>query len=637
MTMTGCSNDAVTGKFSVGDADNAIVLSAGMAKDDGEAATRAGAEDNHSKHLTLKENTQLALRVDGTWTGHDPESIKKTATAAIGEVTGGNHNEVVFTGANQLYWDDYGTADPANKETGRDAGLTIYAAAVNGVETAPTVSSWTEMEWSVDADQTSGWEAQDLLTSNNVRKGSGDGCYKFDDKASGKLLEFTHAMTKVTVNLTAGEGFAEGKFVEAPAVTLLGFNKSGTVNVENKTTEASSTAGTITPHTISAAAGSATASYDALVFPGNQFADATDVLKIEADGNIYYVNATKINAANTEASNTFEQGKNYIFNITVNKTEVVVTATVVNWVDVTAETVQPVINVSTTLGDKGATGEGFTKFDFYMRTDGDANYSAFGNSASGTAADGTTAWTFGTRVFWPSHNIHYHMRGVYPSETVVATSAIAVQDAAYNSNAFPTNLMVGAPELAESQKMCNNTDHTAVDMSERGICAREATINLNFRYMMSQVEVRLTTSSDESSDKVTLANAVVEIVGGYTNGTVNIHNRTVATTGDPGPFTVPYVAGENANYRHATIVPQELTEDLKFKITITNSDGTQDVYFATIKDVAVSEGGAKAALIFAWQSGKHYIYTLNMRKTEIKVSATITDWIEAQGSTNIWM
>lgn len=710
--LASCSSDFIIPPYTVGEADNAIVLRAGISEGGAGVMTRAGAEDHHTTpgHKVFTADTQLRLRVDGTWLekadGTAPHgtitstTVSQKTTAKIGEGITVNsegsatHNAVTFTAAEQLYWDDYGTADPANIDTpkgtaaagtgGRNMGLTIYGVAVDGKTTLPSaptdlsadVLSWNALAWNVGApsgsptpsiSQTSGWSDYDLLVSNNVRAESADGTYKFDNRDSGKLLEFTHAMTKVTVNLTAGEGFPgyttapeNAKFQAAPTVTLLGFNYTGTVNVETKTPTATATTN-ITAYrddgTAWASGGQHTTQFTALVFPSNHFDNATDILKIVADGNTYYVNATKINAANTEASNTFEQGKNYVFNITVSKTKIVVTATIKDWIDVVADPETPKINVTADVGEANAvaaTKDRMPSFDFYLSDAAGTNAStAYTKSATATkpteGADGATAWSFDTPLYWPNHTTHYLMRGVSPATTTVTEGKIAVAAADYSAESSAAgNLLVGAPVIAENT-MCGNADHTQVDMSTSGICAREGKINLTFDYMMAQLEVRLTTPSGDPTpaNAVNLTNAKVEVVGGYTAGTVDIHAKTTTATGVKTDFTVSHIAGEDANYRHSFVVPQILTytdpratSNLRFKVTIyKNGDteqGVDDIYYADIKPILVSITGGEKQSITDWEQGKHYIYTLNLKKTEILTTATITDWETVEASDNVW-
>lgn len=677
------SEDDIKPIYTVGEADNVITLRVGVSTGESDVQTRA-TDGNHNNHLALTQGTKAALRIDGNWTGHDPEAVSKPTTATIGSETssGSKHNS--FSIDPVLYWDDYGTADPANT-SGRNAGLTIYGVAVDGVTTAPTVEdNWTSLSWELDANQTSGWASKDLLTSNNIKDGN-DGTLKFDKVKSGNasdLLVFTHAMSKVTVKLKADRGFSDSKFASTPQVTLLNFNISGTVNVEDKTSSATSTAPEINTHLDNGGPSNQTATFSALVFPGNTFSDATNIVKIEADGNIYYVTAAKINAANTTDNNPFEAGKNYIINVLVNKTEIEVSATVTNWVDVNSEEVSPVINVSANWGTSGTgSSDSFDSFSFYRSTSLSTGYSSnlSGNTngyyiseaiAKKPTGEGTQ-WKFYNsanesatviHLYWPTHNTHYQFRGVWPNTSVGSddtetaphvskvsesdvTQKIDIKNAAYStSQNYPSNLMIGRPEVSGS---CTNieTGHTTTDLMTGGICATEGNVNLNFRYVMSQVEVVLSTSAEGSTDRVNIgANTVVEIVNIANNGYVKLGDREVVTTGaNTGSYTLNLVMGDNLK-RHSAIVPQSLafstagvSTNARFKITVTNEDSTTDVYYADIQPIKKTDSSELVAPNRKWESGVHYVYNLKLTKTEIKVSATITDWTRVDASDDVWM
>lgn len=690
--LASCSSDIFAPAYTVGEADNAIGLRAGI--DEGSSGVHARApyipDANHVKHVSFTQGTKLALKVDGIWLGKGFTNnlFSQKTTATIGDLvaeTDEKHREVTFTSAEQLYWDDYGTADPANMSlkvneveqhvgNGRDRGLDIFAAAVDGITTAPAIADdqWTALPWNVGTptgtplaiSQAGGWSTKDLLTSNNVKHTDAEettNAYKFSEHETGKLLEFTHAMTKVTVNLTAGDGFprttaddlATAYFEEAPTVTLLDFNYTGTVNVETKastTTDATN----ILPYTLSGGANSHTASYDALVFPGNTFDNATDILKIEADGNTYYVNATNINAAMTTAQSntTFEPGKNYIFSITISKTSIEVTATIKDWVDIEAETIEPVISIDASVGDKGATGGAFSDFDFYLSTTAASGYNKSAK-ATGTP-NGATKWTFKDgsdqtiTLHWPDHKTHYFMRGVSPATTLVTNEEhVVVNNGQYNSATSPSNLLIGAPEITTGT-MCGSPEHTQVDMSAEGICARNNTINLNFQYVMSQVEVRLkSTGTDALQNKVTIdGNTTVEIIGGYRQARILLDTRVHdAYTNDDKNPTVKYamnpVATPPTGYTramHDIIVPQLLTDDMKFRITVTNSNDTQDVYETQLNKIKgkVKDSSDALAEITEWKPGEHYIYELDIKKTEINVTATLTDWKVVTAGEDVW-
>lgn len=813
-------DDVLSPTYSVGEADNTITLSAGISEGRSGVQTRS-VDGNHSAgsngggHKTLDSDTKLRLRVDGTWLGktsgtlaHGSISgtkVSQTTTASIGtpvkvgteaEAT---HNEVSFNSSEKLFWDDYGTADPDNINTpngnasgngGRNEGLTIYGVAVSG-KALPTdtegrtnltnFSDWKNISWNVGKpsdttpgviDQsTNGWGDYDLLTSNNIRNG-GDGTYKFDDAkgTSGDtpsdIIEFTHAMTKITVNLTANNGFTvptDGTyptFKENVSVTLLGFNYMGKVDVEGKTSQPTDASWNPVDGSHSAATANIkaklmeggkdahTAKFEALVFPGNTFnaiitedsegnktvSSSDPLLELNADGNIYKVTAAQLVKAikNATATGSYEgtlaQGVNYVINIIVNKTEVKVNATVMDWETVNSDEVSPVINVNTSFSGSGsATPTGFDSFSFYRSASDPASQAQ--NKLSGYSAgtslkendfykpEGTpsgtlnssTKWDFGTgnTLYWPNHNTHYHFRGVWPTtstgtddtETVPhvkavsnddATQVIDIKNVAYSSGSFPSDLLIGMPEFTEANKTCANEDHTHVDQSEYGICATEGLITLNFKYIMSQVEVILSTSDAGSIDYVNIgANTKVEIVNVYNNGYVKLGDRTVVGTDTNQDQTYELNAKPTAGLsvaelitaqrtRHSAIVPQSFIQgdpgastNTRFKITVTNDDAvmytkdeynaakgtyhddtafanlsetertktpaTQDIYFADIKPIQVAKDGESTPKdITAWESDVHYKYNLKLTKTEIKVTATITDWVKVNASQDVW-
>ena len=716
--LASCSSDIFAPAYTVGEADNAIVLHAGiseggagvmtrsgMATNAGGVATRApyNPEANHAKHVCFSEGTKLALKVDGIWLdkGLTNNLVSQKTTATIGGLvaeTDGKHREVTFTSAEQLYWDDYGTADPANMsliedeveqhvDNGRDRGLDIFAAAVDGEPTAPAIADnqWAALPWNVGTptgtplaiSQTGGWSTRDLLTCNNVKHTGVEettNAYKFSEHETGKLLEFTHAMTKVTVNLTAGEGFprttaadpATAYFQAAPTVTLLDFNYTGSVNVEEKSSTPTAATTNIQSRLTTGGANSHTASYDALVFPGNQFPDATDILKIEADGNTYYVNATKINAANTEASNTFEQGKNYVFNIIISKTDIVVTATVKDWIDVVADTETPKINVTATYGyaAEQAGSTAFTSnYDLFRSTTQAAGYDD-DNTADGiNPAARHTSSSWDKTIYWPDHQTHYFFRGVYPQVGTAASGAsalaaeavtnvggndvIVVANAAYTAATYPSDLAIAIPR-GTTDGSYDETCKVHTTTPTEGICATEGVINLNFEYAMSKVELRLKSSATgDGHIAMTKDNTKVEIIGGYSKARIKLSDglHDTYTDADKGDYGLSNLDTPESGFlvtSRDAIVPQEIGDDVKFRITVTTddngtptdpSDDKTDVYECKVKTIKET---STSSAITEWQHGKHYIYVLDINKTAINTTATITDWVKVTASDTVW-
>ena len=706
--LAACSDDVATGRYSVGEEDNLVRLTTGV-ENAPSAAMQSRAAVSEATHYALQTGTALNLYVEGKWTNAygTTNDITKTPIYKAGDPSGNFINPVQYDATynstkSTLYWDDFGTADPDNTAN-RAKGLGILAVAVDGKVLKTADINWESftLAWNVATSSTvqpSGssqkFLLEDLLVANNLYAAidaesatTPQKRYTFgeqkalDTNPAEARLEFQHVLSKITFNIKAGKGF-EGlggaqAFWTTPTVTLARNRTNeaenpwcftnGSINI--KTAEATNDGTKSVVKLSDMNTDLSNVNEAAIIYPGSVLgaADTDVVAKIVVDGaNVYYVTAKEIRAAiyaTTGHAGDYatKPGYNYIFNITLNKTDIIVTATVSKWIDVNADEAFPKIVVSANVGNKGDTEQTLSDFRFYRNegvnvplfgssdpvptapTTKNVKYTALAdaqNPATGNVADGATKWYFyqtgtstATQLYWPSHTMHYFFRGVYPKGTTVADagkgSYIAVTNAAYDAYEFPSNLMIGAPEVADNTN-CDNPDHTAVDMSKYGICARTGAINLNFRYMMSQVEVDLKTTTGD--DKVNVAaNTVVEIIGCYNAGNVFLGTREVKQT-TKADYTLATVTGTgNELKRRSAIVPQPL-EGLKFKVTVTNDNDTKDVYYSTIKDIRVEN-----ETITEWKSGYHYKYTLTLKKTGISVTATITDWIPANGSDNVWM
>lgn len=714
--LASCHDD-ITPTYTVGEAVNAITLRAGISEGGEGVQTRAGAENHHNTpgHVNFTSGTQLRLRVDGTW---HSATVTKTTTASTGAQTGADnkHNVVTFSKTSnpveQLYWDDYGTADPDNT-AGRTAGLTVYGVAVDGVDAAPAVSNWEALNWTVSTDQSTGnvWGKEDLLISNNIKDGK-DGTYKFDDYVydlkndpdrSSNLLEFTHAMSKITVNLIAGDGFpttgvgaTTKKFAAEPEVVLTSnlygqtsatewaYTK-GTVNVMTGVVSSPNTLATITTKTTDVTKNDITVVKEALVVPGSAFAENTQLLSILADGNRYYVNSEKMRTAIAAAitagthadSYTAQPGKNYVFKVIINKTGIDVTATIENWVDITAAPVTPIINFSQCYGETGTDfAKGFTLYRSKTVTGSYIDGLTEGNTSTVSYA---SAYTMSPQLYWPNHETHYFFRGVYPQVNTtngpatgnVKANAVDIANVAYAQGKYPSDLMIGMPRKDDGtpDEHCKSTHDVdgicATDAAAGAAHSNEGLIHMNFQYAMSQVEVELQSEAGAAAVNID-ENTVVELVNVYNSGEVAISDGTVSVSGDKGSYTLDKVAGENLK-RHSAIVPQTLTftekgatTNLRFKITVTNNDAvlytaedpeviagtnnvgdvktpaTTDIYYADVEPILKSDKSGKVAPNGKWESGVHYKYVLKLSKTEVNVTATLTDWVEVEANSGVW-
>ena len=650
-------------------AEGAIDLSVGVeATPARRALTRAGGAT--SAYYAMKAGTQVRLKVDGRWTGKTPEAIsQKTTCTTIAAESGSAVNALSFTEDEMLYWDDYGSGDPNNK-TNTDQGLNVLGVAVDGKATAPTIaddSQWESLPWDVvtDGEDVLGG---DIIVSNNLT------AYQFakrnDDEA--KKMIFQHPLSKLTFNLTAADGFTKGtigktsyKFEKDPTVTLTNANTlagisdaandyaltKGTVSIASAQATSDGTKATLVAGTTSITDANITVIKQAVVYPGTQLgADDDAVIAIvNADDNIYYIRAKEIHdAIKTIGGHTDYKtlaGYNYIINVRIKKTGIILTATVTKWVDVNSDEVHPVINVNTSIGGVSEKPAGANVFAFYRSEAIDKGYT--NDATPEMEADGTVNWNNTTTLYWTSHYQHYLFRGIYPATTTVVEDAtdqtqyVEVANGDYDAATFPSNFVMGMPEIAAGT-LCGNPDHTQVDMSIHGICAREAEINLNFRYMMSKVEVLLSTSAEGANDHVDLSNVKVELVNVYNKGHILLKDRSAVVTGIVADFELPLVDATKHQYL-GIIVPQELTytaagaaTNLRFRITVTNADSTKDIYYADVEPILKKGTTVKVAPEDKWKSGTHYVYNLKVTKTEVKASASLTDWKVEEAEQEVW-
>ena len=689
--LIACSSEESITTDSNEKAKEPIKLSAGIVDGSSKATTRTEPEPSFLA-LTPADgnnaNTQLALQVNGDWKhGETTTLITKTTTATVGTATSNQNAMAEYNPV--LYWDDYGTADPDNANVGRTQGLTIYGVAIDSMSVTDAGLSgllaananWAALNWTLPANQTLATPGNipsrhDLLISNNIK---GEYAYHFTDQVTdqgeGRLLQFKHAMSKITVILTAGSGFvdknSDGRvdFQNDPVVLLTSNTSTewayttGTVNITNGEVTPLGDPSAITMYQAPSEHVGNIANKEALVMPGSKFAsDDAIIARINADGNIYYVTAEKIRTAisDSHASDgvySTEAGKNYIIKVTVDKTGISkVSATVTNWTDVEAVEVYPKINVIANWGD--GSGPMTSEFSFYRSTSLSTGYGTVENTSyykrdsEVTYAD--SKWTMSPTLYWPDHDTHYQFRAVLPATLTTAdqggdpadgilasprvitangSQVIKVKNEAF-STGYSSNLMIARPEIDDpNNTYCSNTEtgHTHTLLYSGGICATEGTIKLNFRYMMSQVEVNLATTSDSDPNYVNLSSAKVELINVYNYGYVKLGDRTVDFTDfSRGDYILNTVAGDgNENKRWSAIVPQTFSST-KFKITIYKNgvigDGIDDIYYADISDFTT--GG--------WTAGNHYVYNLTVTKTDVQVSATLTDWNSVNASQNIW-
>ena len=235
------------------------------------------------------------------------ESVSGTATLSGENITSYTQPLAYTTGASGAlnpptpqYWPQDGN------------GLFVYGVYPAGSATAYNA---TGVSFTVAADQSgdTNYKASDLMTgapaTNPVAR----------TVPTPEIdLTFTHLLTKIDVNLTAGAGFTD---VSSAVVTILNTKPSTTFNVQNTTVGAAS--GTATA--ITAGTGTATS---AIIVP-QTVTNGNNLIQVAIGGGNYYYKLT--------ADVTFAAQTKYTYNLTVNKAGLVLTATTITpWTDTAA-------------------------------------------------------------------------------------------------------------------------------------------------------------------------------------------------------------------------------------------------------------------------------------------------------------
>lgn len=558
---------------------------------------------------------------------------------------------------------------------------------------------------------------QDLLFSNNLvdnsaagtNLGGTDASLKFNfttrkfPKVGEAQMIFYHALAKITVRINEGDGFnpsstADFKF-SSGNVTLKNFNTQGTFSIKDGAFTSVSHADVPqiscpvvddggTGYTLEALAVPNTGSTDAFsrcVKDKKALTNDDVMMEFTIDDNKYQItsgmlyDALHVDGDPTKALVTnavektdngkyipLEAGKNYIFTFTVGKTKIKnLTAQVVNWADVTAETLNPSnARIKLQLEERGTAQN--SDVAFYKKEDNntgsiDDNYAAY-NWKSGYANLNATFsagyWT--SNFFWQSNKDFYHFRALMPAATGVTTESTEGDYVTLASGSTYTDVRWGAPMLDVADNTVSDATtlkwqygHTTngFDAKDDGTVASglpagtlhqiykaigptEDAIKLVLFHMMSDLTFNVTTTTGD--DKVTLDDGAnktkVEIVGFYPGGKVLLGNGLVKTTGSTGDATVSWNSEDPTGthvYKFGA-VPQNLTS---VKLRITTPDNNQ--YFIDLKDATVKAITSNDIenpysvndKITRWYPGFKYVYNIQLKKTGItKLTATIVDW-----------
>lgn len=618
-----------------------------------------------------------------------------------------NSTLVKFTPTYTRFWED--SQSPA-----RDSKLSVYSACVPGYYLAGSVYSgispngtvdgttWSvggsttySNTWSTDLSSTTiAWplrsasvgsqnatflNAQDLCFSNNVSNHTSDERLAFNtttNKFTSGRMVFHHALTKITFKIKKGTGFEAGDafaFTNAGEnIVLKGFNTTGTFNISTGEFESIGTATDITNWTDTHTDADVTDGYShvrtCMLLPGTALTGTeTDKVYFVIDENKYHITKSQLAAAfaSIKLSNgttpaladgsKMRPGVHYTITMTVSKKGIdKLSAAIVPWEDVTAQTAPSNARITVSLiadGDK-LTGE--PAFDLYRLADVSPtindNYESYSWGtgyekavlSSSETGEYTATDNSSTPWYWPDNKTFYHFRTVIPNNQTLTTNAGGDYISLTGASSY-TDVCWGAPFYATDNKLVYSTtsgfDNTGTGPEthqiSKAIGPTTGTITMKTIHMMSDVSIRLTTTT--GTDAVTIDNASIKLTPVYPTGTVLMGSGLITPNGTTGDVTGTVLDVDGQSYKdwHYGFVPQSLESVI---LTITTTDNNQYIVYmknmiASVSNTLIanpytetSSGSGKYTINY-WYPNYKYTYTFTLKKTGIEtLSATIADW-----------
>ena len=612
--------------------------------------SRAAASD--ASRAGFGSNTRIVMRIGSEST--DDGSLKYTRTTATAskQVTTGtaDYSTVTFAqGTEMRYWDDahgrksqlsvYAVAIP-DKNSGTllpETKLSIGTLGENSKWASESTPDNT-IAWTVSADQSTAGTVsnQDLCYSNNIQTGGKNGVYQYKFSASdypafpgcnpdGSIIEktprtdglidgvmkyytetgysggkfdrghmiFRHALSRITVKLTAGDGYNPSTAFVVDHVQInnirLADGTNTKLNLVDGTWSGYNTAQTITKMETASPQASAThhREFVAQTIPGDEIDQNSTENRLElvVDNNIYYITDKMLfTAFSTSATDdisgdklTLRQGRNYEINVTVSKKKIDnITASIIPWATVTSSNMD--VNnayIQLELYDPSGTaidGSYSSNPPLLFRLDDPSQNFIFSDDQwkhykwytkydkyNSLTWDGTNSrWT--TNLFFETNYASYHFRMTNEKTDnkihLGPGSSGPFGEADYFDIATSDeDIWWGAPMLTSATlkydyqntaSVTPSTDYTSPlaggfsSSIHWGIAATESPIKFTMLHIKSQIDVVLKTTTGPDAVKLKDGDntAIVKVVRAFNNGNVELGRGMVKTSGSTGEYVM---------------------------------------------------------------------------------------------------
>ena len=206
-----------------------------------------------------------------------------------------------------------------------------------------------------------------------------------------------------------------------------------------------------------------------------------------------------------------------------------------------------------------------------------------------SGADGTFA-PDGTTIYLPTNGDARDIVAYYPYKQLSGD--------AYEVNVTDQSSQEDIDLMAASTQTADRTDPT---------------VEFSFVHKLSKVEITLQPGSGMTDDD--LKGLTVALTGQQTAGTFDVTQPASAvtvTTGTATPITL--LTNAEGSFAEGIVLPSVDYNGMSLEITL--ADG-ESVFTWPLSNAIESQ---------KFEAGKKYLYTINVNKAEISVTATITDW-----------
>lgn len=585
---------AVDGEFAPNDAIVAYI----------QHVRRATASDWATDELTVLSGT-----------GVDPRLAGLKVISSAGDPVVYNLSS---TDAQGLYWDDFSNSSSTDTDL-RTADASSnplhalqvkYAYCYNGGTPGTLTQDTGVLQWAVSTDQNAdGTQKSDLLWASTQTPVA----YSHAAARDGLTIPFTHALSKVTINVTCTEGFASDYKLTSAAVTLKSVNTAA--NLDAPSVTISSTATSDVKMSQGSTATPLKCTYTAIIVPTTLTVGSV-IAKLEGlDGNSYDipVTAEMLTAWSSRLTTGMTQsGVNYQLDVTVAKQQIKVSATITDWVPVSGETTGAI----SFANDVSTTGEIDAElkscgFDIYQLAENQELTNAnFGTKKTTYKSDGNEPanYIYDPVIYWPNGSDEFYFRALAP--------------------------MGSSTEVRQGTDILWGTTVDEHDIRGELIAPRTGDVPLAFEHPLSKITVNVVDAAASSTDdnaKLDMEKAKIAISNLKTEGTLELSDGSVTAKTD-GSIANFYAANDDTDdttcekLTEYVVIPQTITD--ASLLTITLADGT--VYKAQLNQCL----DGSSAKIGSWERGKHYTYTITIGKEEITFKAFIQDWDPVTGSGN---